>query len=153
MFCFRMLDLAKRAGLNYTSLRKEDDGEFVKLNDISSAYLQNDGVDISWISKAGWTCIATLLVTVFFIGCTGAQQQSAEQETIPEVTVAQPQEKAQPDKKDFLIAIDLGHQSREIDMSATEPNAVMKAKATTGTMGTFSGTYEYDLNLDISLRL
>lgn len=110
-------------------------------------------MDISWISKAGWTCIATLLVTVFFIGCTGAQQQSAEQETIPEVTVAQPQEKAQPDKKDFLIAIDLGHQSREIDMSATEPNAVMKAKATTGTMGTFSGTYEYDLNLDILLRL
>lgn len=115
-------------------------------------------MDISWISKAGWTCIATLLVTVFFTGCTGAQQQPTdEQETIPEVTVEQPQEKAQPDKKDFLIAIDPGHQSWEIDMSATEPNApgssVMKAKATTGTMGTFSGTYEYDLNLDISLRL
>lgn len=98
-----------------------------------------------------------LLLTVLFTGCTGAQQQSAEQETIPEVTVEQPQEKAQPDKKDFLIAIDPGHQSWEIDMSATEPNApgssVMKAKATTGTMGTFSGTYEYDLNLDISLRL
>ena len=69
----------------------------------------------------------------------------------------QPQEKEQPEKRDILIAIDPGHQSWEIDMSATEPNApgssVMKAKATTGTAGTFSGTYEYDLNLDISLRL
>lgn len=42
-------------------------------------------------------------------------------------------------------------------MSATEPNApgstVMKARATTGTVGRFSGIYEYALNLDISLRL
>lgn len=32
-------------------LLKEDDGEFVKLNDVSSAYLQNDGVDISLWSE------------------------------------------------------------------------------------------------------
>ena len=62
-------------------------------------------MDISWISKAGWTCIATLLVTVFFTGCTGAQQPTTEQETIPEVTVEQPQEKTQPDKKDFLLSL------------------------------------------------
>lgn len=90
-------------------------------------------------------------------GCADAQQKTIQQATIPEVTVQQPQEKVQPEKRDILIAIDPGHQSWEIDMSATEPNApgssVMKAKATTGTAGTFSGTYEYDLNLDISLRL
>lgn len=90
-------------------------------------------------------------------GCADAQQKTTQQATIPEVTVQQPQEKVQPEKRDILIAIDPGHQSWEIDMSATEPNApgssVMKAKATTGTAGTFSGTYEYDLNLDISLRL
>lgn len=71
--------------------------------------------------------------------------------------VQPPQEKTQPSQKDILVAIDPGHQSWEIDMSATEPNApgssVMKAKATTGTMGSYSGTYEYELNLDISLRL
>lgn len=32
-------------------LLKEDDGEFVKLNDVSSAYLQNDGVDSSLWSE------------------------------------------------------------------------------------------------------
>ena len=115
---------------------------------------------ISWISKAGQVCVVSLLVLMVFSGCAGKQHQISRQETvpdIPEVKVDQPQEKEKPNKKDILIAIDPGHQSWEIDMSAPEPNApgssVMKAKATTGTMGTFSGTYEYDLNLDISLRL
>jgi N-acetylmuramoyl-L-alanine amidase len=60
-------------------------------------------------------------------------------------------------RKDILIAIDPGHQSENVDMSDTEPNAPgsseMKTKATGGTYGRFSGVPEYQLNLDISLAL
>ncbi|MBP3718576.1 MAG: N-acetylmuramoyl-L-alanine amidase [Eubacterium sp.] len=60
-------------------------------------------------------------------------------------------------KSDILISIDPGHQSERIDMSALEPNAPgsseMKAKATGGTTGRFTGVPEYQLNLDISLKL
>ena len=57
----------------------------------------------------------------------------------------------------YTVAIDPGHQGSWVDMSAQEPNApgsdVMKAKATTGTAGTYTGIPEYQLNLDISLAL
>lgn len=63
----------------------------------------------------------------------------------------------EPVKKNILIAIDPGHQAWSVDMSAQEPNApgsgVMKAKASTGTSGRYSGIPEYQLNLDISLML
>ena len=56
-----------------------------------------------------------------------------------------------------IIAIDPGHQSEQIDMSALEPNgpgsSEMKAKCSTGTAGSFSGLPEYALNLDVSLKL
>lgn len=56
-----------------------------------------------------------------------------------------------------IVGIDPGHQSENIDMSATEPNgpgsSTMKAKASTGTRGSFSGLPEYQLNLDVSLLL
>ena len=62
-----------------------------------------------------------------------------------------------PEKKGILIAIDPGHQAPDVDMSAKEPNApgsnVMKAKATGGTSGRYSGIAEYELNLAISLML
>lgn len=57
----------------------------------------------------------------------------------------------------YTVAIDPGHQGSWVDMSAQEPSApgsdVMKAKATTGTSGSFTGIPEYELNLDISLAL
>lgn len=60
-------------------------------------------------------------------------------------------------KKNILISIDPGHQSEKVDMSALEENApggtTMKAKATGGTRGSYTGIPEYQLNLDISLEL
>lgn len=56
-----------------------------------------------------------------------------------------------------VVGIDPGHQGYDIDMSAQEPNgpgsSEMKAKATTGTQGTYSGLPEYQLNLNVSLLL
>ena len=56
-----------------------------------------------------------------------------------------------------IVGIDPGHQSENVDMSATEPNgpgsSTMKAKASTGTSGSFSGLPEYQLNLNVSLLL
>lgn len=55
------------------------------------------------------------------------------------------------------VAIDPGHQGSWVDMSAREPNAPgsseMKAKCSTGTEGTYSGIPEYQLNLDVSMKL
>lgn len=61
------------------------------------------------------------------------------------------------DEEKLTIAIDPGHQGSWVDMSALEPSAPgsseMKAKATTGTEGRFSGKKEYELNLEVSLLL
>ena len=55
------------------------------------------------------------------------------------------------------VAVDPGHQGSWVDMSAQEPIAPgaseTKAKATTGTQGSFSGLCEYELNLGVSLLL
>lgn len=57
----------------------------------------------------------------------------------------------------LIVAIDPGHQGSHIDMSAKEENAPgsgeMKAKATGGTTGTYTGMPEYQLNLDVSLKV
>lgn len=56
-----------------------------------------------------------------------------------------------------IIGIDPGHQSYSVDMSGLEPigpgSSEMKTRASTGTQGTYSGVPEYQLNLDISLKL
>lgn len=56
-----------------------------------------------------------------------------------------------------VVAIDPGHQGPHVDMSDTEPigpgSTEMKAKATSGTSGAYSGQGEYQLNLDVSLKL
>jgi len=56
-----------------------------------------------------------------------------------------------------VVAIDPGHQGSSVDMSGQEPYAPgsskTKAKASTGTEGSYSGVPEYQLNLDIGLML
>ncbi|MCF0133415.1 MAG: N-acetylmuramoyl-L-alanine amidase [Blautia sp.] len=56
-----------------------------------------------------------------------------------------------------IVAIDPGHQGFNVDMSEKEPNAPgssdMKVKCTTGTQGSYTGLGEYQLNLDVSLRI
>ena len=56
-----------------------------------------------------------------------------------------------------VVCIDPGHQGEWVDMSATEPNgpgsSVPKAKCSTGTSGSYTGLNEYQLNLDVSLKL
>lgn len=55
------------------------------------------------------------------------------------------------------VAIDPGHQGSWVNMSEQEPlgpgSSEMKAKASTGTSGRYTGIPEYQLNLDISLAL
>lgn len=79
---------------------------------------------------------------------------STEQATV--VTTEMALQEKNP-REDILIAIDPGHQSEQVDMSAQEPNAPgsseMKMKATGGTTGRYTGVPEYQLNLDISLKL
>ncbi|MDO4297205.1 MAG: N-acetylmuramoyl-L-alanine amidase [Lachnospiraceae bacterium] len=57
----------------------------------------------------------------------------------------------------LTVAIDPGHQGSWVNMTELEPNgpgsSEMKAKATTGTQGRYSGKKEYELNLEVSLLL
>lgn len=57
----------------------------------------------------------------------------------------------------LIVAIDPGHQGPNVDMSALEENGPgsgeMKAKATSGTTGAYTGLPEYQLNLDVSLKV
>lgn len=84
------------------------------------------------------------------------EPDTTEITTVAEATTEQLTEE-ESNRKDILIAIDPGHQGPNVDMSATEPNAPgsseMKRKATGGTQGRYTGVGEYQLNLDISLKL
>lgn len=57
----------------------------------------------------------------------------------------------------YTIGIDPGHQGPHVDMSDKEPlgpgSSEMKTKSSTGTTGTYTGLPEYQLNLDVSLKL
>ena len=80
----------------------------------------------------------------------------SETEKEPEADTESESE-SQSDGNGLTVAIDPGHQGSWVDMSELEPNgpgsSEMKAKASTGTQGSFSGKKEYELNLEISLLL
>lgn len=91
-----------------------------------------------------------------------AQNQQKTRERDPSAAASAPSKPSvfsdsNPVTNGHIIGIDPGHQSENIDMSATEPlgpgSSEMKAKASTGTQGSYTGTPEYALNLDISLLL
>lgn len=85
------------------------------------------------------------------------EKPEEETETEQKEETAEPEEPEEPQKKGILVALDPGHQSWDVDMSAVEANApgsdVMKTKATGGTSGRFSGIPEFQLNLDIALMV
>lgn len=85
-----------------------------------------------------------------------ATESTTEEKTTEQVTTTEVVEKINPREK-LLISIDPGHQGSWVDMSATEPNApgsaTMKAKATSGTTGKYTGIPEYELTLVISQKL
>lgn len=82
-------------------------------------------------------------------------EQEEETEMIVETEAAEATEESVING--YTVAIDPGHQGSWVDMSAQEPvgpgSSEMKAKATTGTSGRYTGIPEYQLNLDISLAL
>lgn len=57
----------------------------------------------------------------------------------------------------YIVCIDPGHQSFDIDMSSQEPigpgASETKAMSTSGTTGAYSGLPEFQLNLDVALKL
>ena len=66
-------------------------------------------------------------------------------------------EEETPKSNGWIVAIDPGHQGPQVDMSEKEENAPgsgeMKAKATGGTTGAYTGLPEYQLNLDVALKV
>ena len=79
-----------------------------------------------------------------------SDEQTNDSQPLPSVAPAQAEPK-------HIIGIDPGHQGPNVDMSAQEPlgpgSSETKAKATSGTQGSFTGLPEYQLNLDVSLKL
>lgn len=87
-----------------------------------------------------------------------AVKEETESESGQDLLVTKETEsETEPESEQLVVAIDPGHQGNWVDMSEKEPNgpgsSEMKAKATTGTQGSFSGKAEYELNLEISLLL
>lgn len=136
-------------------------------------------MDISWIrirmnmKKRIFTLC--MMVIVGLLTACGSKKQNdtqADSETTQEIVTTQATTVTETEavttqvtteattediKKGIKIAIDPGHQSPSVDMSAMEPvapgSSEQKMKATGGTQGRYTGVPEYRLNLDISLKL
>jgi len=98
----------------------------------------------------------TLFLIMLMMFATGAGQKPGETETTETETETEAEQEVMIQRK-RIVAIDPGHQGSWVDMSEKEAMApgsdVMKAKATTGTEGQYSGVPEYELNLRIGLAL
>lgn len=87
-----------------------------------------------------------------------AQRAAEEAARQAEEAAKAAEEAAQPEEpapEPYLICIDAGHQAK--GSNEKEPNgpgsSTMKARVTGGTRGTTTGLYEYELNLQVSLKL
>ncbi len=83
-------------------------------------------------------------------------QEQAEQATaVLEEAESEPEPEPEAEAAPYLVCIDAGHQ--EHGSSELEPNgpgsSTMKARVASGTRGTTTGLYEYELNLQVSLKL
>lgn len=87
----------------------------------------------------------------------GGQKEEQKNTPVQEEEENDRQQEPYGDANGRKVAIDPGHQGSWVDMSAQEPNgpgsSEMKARCSTGTQGTYSGISEYNLNLDVSLKL
>lgn len=84
-----------------------------------------------------------------------ATEIASEEPEIQTETAATEEMPQTSEQGGHIVVLDAGHQSQ--GNSAKEPNGPgsqeMKAKVTGGTKGTTTGVYEYQLNLDIALKL
>lgn len=81
-----------------------------------------------------------------------AQEPELEPEPEPE---PETEPETEPEPEPLIICIDAGHQQK--GSNAKEPNgpgsSTMKARVTGGTRGVSTGLYEYELTLQVSLKL
>lgn len=84
-----------------------------------------------------------------------AAQEAAQRAAEEAARQAEAEQQAEAAPDPYLICIDAGHQSK--GSNTKEPNgpgsSTKKARVTGGTRGTTTGLYEYELNLQVSLKL
>nr|WP_296832028.1 N-acetylmuramoyl-L-alanine amidase [uncultured Marvinbryantia sp.] len=98
-------------------------------------------------------------------GASGTEKESGEETQDSEPASGEQESESAAEAQDGiqgtgdgpLVAIDPGHQGPGQDMSGVEPNGpgsdIMKARLATGPSGCVSGLDEYELDLDVSLKL
>ncbi|MGM9594283.1 MAG: N-acetylmuramoyl-L-alanine amidase [Candidatus Onthomonas sp.] len=84
-----------------------------------------------------------------------AEEEAARQAEEAAKAAEEAAQAEEPAPEPYLICIDAGHQAK--GSNEKEPNgpgsSTMKARVTGGTRGTTTGLYEYELNLQVSLKL
>lgn len=86
---------------------------------------------------------------------TPAEKEQPKEQLRNEPSSELPKEETQAEQLGKLIVIDAGHQRKgNPEKEPIGPNAsIMKAKVSSGTQGRFSGVPEYELNLQVALKL